>query len=69
MKNFTLNPGGVIGVLALVAIVIVMAWPEAGQEPTMDDMYRTLRRMFLPAVLVGAFGGNFLWSLIFSKKK
>jgi hypothetical protein len=65
MQNIRLNPGGVIGAILLLLIVIVFVMLNVKND---HDAYRG-GIFAVIALLLGAFGGNCLWSWIFPKGK
>lgn len=65
MKNISLNPGGLIG--ALVALVSVIAVAVLTSNP--DGLGGRIGGLGAPALLIGAFGGNYLWDHFFPKKE
>jgi hypothetical protein len=63
MQNINLNPGGLIGaVLALAAVIITVVLTS---NP--DTAGSRVGGFGVPALFLGAFGGNYLWERLFSK--
>lgn len=65
MQNIRLNPGGLIGAVLLVAIVIGLALLVASP----DKVGSTVGGFGAVALFLGAFGGNYLWDRWFPKNK
>jgi hypothetical protein len=65
MKNISLNPGGVIGAVLLTAAVIVTVVLTSSP----NDIGSRVGGFGVPALFVGAFGGNYLWDHLFPKSK
>ena len=63
MKNFDLNPGGVIGALAFFGIAVVVCFLLVSDP---DSAFSAGVRFPVIALIGGAFIGNFLWRLIFN---
>jgi hypothetical protein len=60
--NIKLNPGGLIGALALGCIAGFILFS------TMSSGDARPARLSIAAVIFGALGGNFLWSLAFKPR-
>ena len=65
MKNIQLNLGGVIGAILLTAAVIVTVVLTSNP----NDIGGRMGRFGVPALFLGAFGGNYLWNRLFSKRE
>jgi hypothetical protein len=64
MNNINLNLGGIIGaVLMLVAVGIILVLTS-----NVDNIGGRVGGFGVPALFLGAFGGNYLWDRFFSKK-
>ncbi|MCS7014628.1 MAG: hypothetical protein RMI91_14595 [Gemmatales bacterium] len=62
MKNIVLNPGGILGALALGGLAAVFVFMNIEKR---DGNPRT--KIIVLAIIGGAFAGNFLWDLLFKK--
>lgn len=60
--NISLNPGGIIGALLSIGVLLVMMFSGGADAP------RRFGKLMLFAGLIGGAVGNFLWSAIFGKK-
>lgn len=65
MQNIRLNPGGVIGAVVLMAVVIGLALLVASP----DKVGSSVGGFGVGALFLGAFGGNYLWDRWFPKGK
>ncbi len=65
MKNINLNPGGVIGALLMIAAVVIFV----SLTSSTDSISGRIGGIGAPAVLLGAFGGNYLWDRVFTKRE
>jgi hypothetical protein len=61
MKNIHLNPGGVIGAVFLLAVVIVAAIVISGPH----NIGGLIGGFGVFAVFLGAAGGNYVWDRLF----
>jgi hypothetical protein len=64
VKNITLNPGGVIGAALLVAAVVTVVLLTAS-----GNVGGHIGRFGVLALFLGAFGGNYLWERLFTKRE
>jgi hypothetical protein len=65
MKNIQLNPGGVIGAILLLAVVIIMVILTS--DP--NKVGSRVGGVGVLAVFLGAAGGNYVWDRCFPKNK
>ena len=64
MKNINLNLGGLIGALICGGIVAIVVFSDIDQANKNGST-----RMIIPALLGGAFAGNYLWEWAVKKRK
>ena len=63
MNNINLNAGGIIG--AILMPVLVAAAVVITSRP--ENIGRLVGGIGVPALFLGAFGGNYLWERLFTK--
>ena len=65
MNNINLNPGGIIGaVLMLVAVMMTVVLTSSP-----GSIGGRIGEFGVPALFLGAFGGNYLWDRLLLNKK
>jgi hypothetical protein len=65
MKNINLNPGGLIGAVLMIAAVMMTVILTS--RP--DNIGGRIGGIGVEALLLGAFGGNYLWDRLFTKRE
>ena len=65
MKNINLNPGGLIGAVLMLAAVMVTVVLTSSP----DNIGGRVGGIGVPALFLGAFGGNYLWDRLFTKRE
>jgi hypothetical protein len=65
MNNINLNLGGVIGAVLMLIVVMVTVVFISSE----DSIGGRIGGLGVPALFLGAFGGNYLWDKFISKKK
>ena len=63
MKNIKLNPGGIIGAILMLATVMITVVLISSP----DSAGGRIGGIGVPALFLGAFGGNYLWDRLFTK--
>jgi hypothetical protein len=65
MKNINLNPGGLIGaVLMLAAVMITVVLTSSP-----NNIGGLIGGIGVPALFLGAFGGNYIWGRLVKKRE
>jgi hypothetical protein len=65
VKNISLNPGGFVGAVLMIAAVIIAVVLTSST----NNIGGRIGGFGVPALFLGAFGGNYIWDRLFSNRK
>lgn len=65
MKDISLNPGGLIGAVLMIAAVVTTVVLTSSTS----NIGSRIGGFGVPALFLGAFGGNYIWDRLFSKRE